>query len=243
MSKLIRLAAAVLCVGLLALGVVLFDPACPLTYPPRRDSGTRPSMAEEVARNEELDQREAAIRHRREAKRQVAQEVIARRRSLAEAIEQFRALDREWPENHSGPRTPEDFGMSQDEWDGRAVLDQVRGSWPAAPTRRPRSPIVWRRSSNYSWPTGRRTRPRRRSREPSGVVEAKQGVSATEVPHARPADLPLVEPASPLSFLSLAPRSAVGPDCRPAHQRRTAFVRPYRLTSPFRLLLPEGSSC
>ena len=56
----------------------------------------------------------------------MAEEVIARRRSLAEAIERFRALDREWPENHSGPRTPEDFGMSQDEWDGRAVLDYVR---------------------------------------------------------------------------------------------------------------------
>jgi hypothetical protein len=126
MSKFIRLAAAVLCVGVLALGVVLFDPACPLTYPPRRDSRKGVSMAEEVARNEELDQREDAIRRRREAKAQLAAEVIARRRSLAEAIEQFRALDREWPENHRGPRTPEDFGMSQDEWDGRAVLDYVR---------------------------------------------------------------------------------------------------------------------
>jgi len=126
MSKFIRLAAAVLCVGVLALGVVLFDPACPLTYPPRRDSRKGVSMAEEVARNEELDQREDAIRRRREAKAQLAAEVITRRRSLAEAIEQFRALDREWPENHRGPRTPEDFGMSQDEWDGRAVLDYVR---------------------------------------------------------------------------------------------------------------------
>jgi hypothetical protein len=126
MSKLIRLAAAVLCVGVLALGVVLFDPACPLTFPPRRDSGKRASMAEEVARKQELDQREAAIRRRREAKAQVAAEMIAGRRSLAEAIEQFRALDREWPENHRGPRTPEDFGMSQDEWDGRNVLDFVR---------------------------------------------------------------------------------------------------------------------
>jgi hypothetical protein len=66
------------------------------------------------------------MRHRREAKAHVAKEVIARRQSLAEAIERFRALDREWPENHRGPRTLEDFGMSQDEWDGRNVLDYVR---------------------------------------------------------------------------------------------------------------------
>jgi hypothetical protein len=122
MSKLIRLAAAVLCVGVRALGVVLFDPACPLTYPPRRDSGTRASMAEEVARNEELDQREDAIRRRRDAKAQLAAEVIARRRGLAEAIEQFRALDQEWPELRSALPTPEELGISADEWGGRDVL-------------------------------------------------------------------------------------------------------------------------
>jgi hypothetical protein len=126
MGKFLRLAAGLCCLGVLVLCVVYFDPACPLTYLPQRDSGTRASMAEEVARNEELDRREAAIRRRREAKAQVAAEVIARRRSLAEAVEQFRELDREWPENHSGPRTPEDFGMSVDEWGGRNVLDFVR---------------------------------------------------------------------------------------------------------------------
>jgi hypothetical protein len=120
MSKFLRLAAVVLCLGVLALGVV------PLTYPPRWDSGKGASVAEEVARNGELDQREAAIRRRREAKAQVAKEVIARRQSLAEAIERFRALDREWPENHLGPRTPKDFGMSEDEWDGREVVRFVQ---------------------------------------------------------------------------------------------------------------------
>ena len=79
-------------------------------------------MAEEVARNEELDQREDAIRRRREVKAHVAEEVIAGRRSLAEAIERFRALDREWPENHRGPP----FGVSENEWDGRNVLYFVR---------------------------------------------------------------------------------------------------------------------
>jgi hypothetical protein len=125
MSKYLRLAAGVLCFGVLALSVVLFDPACPLTFPPQGDSTKRHSLAEEVQRNEELDQREAAIRRRREAKVQVVKEVIARRQSLAEAIEQFRTWDRQWPENAS-IQTPEDFGMSADEWDGRAVLDHVR---------------------------------------------------------------------------------------------------------------------
>ena len=126
MGKFIRLAAGVCCLGVVALGVVVFDPACLPTFPPRWDPDNRASLAEEVARNERLDEQEAALRRQRQAKRTVAAEVLARRRSLAEAIEQFRALDREWPENHRGPRTPEDFGMSQDEWDGRAVLDYVR---------------------------------------------------------------------------------------------------------------------
>jgi hypothetical protein len=126
MSRFLRLAAGVLCVGVLALGVVHFDPACLINFPHGWDPDKRASLSAEVARNEQLDQQEAALRHRREAKAQVAKEVIAGRRNLAEAIERFRALDREWPENHRGPRTPEDFGMSEDEWDGRNVLDHVR---------------------------------------------------------------------------------------------------------------------
>src|SRR5262245_9197191 len=87
MSKFLRLAAGVLCVGVLALGAVHFDPACLINFPHGWDPDNRASLAEEVARNEQLDQREAAIRRRREAKRQVAEEVIAGRRGLAEAIE------------------------------------------------------------------------------------------------------------------------------------------------------------
>jgi hypothetical protein len=56
----------------------------------------------------------------------MAEEVIARRRSLAEAIEQFRALDRQWPDCRPTPQPPEQLGMSEDEWDGRNVLDFVR---------------------------------------------------------------------------------------------------------------------
>jgi hypothetical protein len=125
MSKLLRLAAVVLCVGVLALGVVCFDPACPLTYPAPWEPDRRNSMAEEVMRKEHLKQLHEASFRRLEARWQIAQEVIAQRRGLAEAIEQFRTLDRQWPENFS-IQTPEHFGMSQDEWDGRAVIEQVR---------------------------------------------------------------------------------------------------------------------
>ena len=123
MSKFLRLAAGVLCLGVLALGVVVFDPACLSNFPHRWDPDKRASMAEEVARNEELDQREAAIRRRREAKAHVAAEVIARRRSLAETVEQFRILNQEWPPI---PR-PEPIilwrlGLSEEEWDAREVL-------------------------------------------------------------------------------------------------------------------------
>jgi hypothetical protein len=126
MTKFIRLAAGVCCLGVLALGAVALAPVCPLTFSPHGDSAKRPSLAEAIGRNEQLDQRKEAMRQRREAKEQVAAEVIARRRSLAEAIEQFRALDRQWPDCRPTPQPPEELGMSEDEWDGRNVLDYVR---------------------------------------------------------------------------------------------------------------------
>jgi hypothetical protein len=122
MGKFLRLAAGVCCLGVLALCVVAIDPACPLTFPPRWDSAKSPSIAEAIGRKEQLDQRKEAIRHRREAKRTVAAEVISKRRSLAEAIEQFRELDREWPDSRPTPQTPEDLGVTEEEWSGRDVL-------------------------------------------------------------------------------------------------------------------------
>ena len=122
MSKCIRLGAAVLCLGVLALGVVVFDPACLLTFPHRGDTDKKASMAEEMARNEQLDQQEAALHRQRQTKRRVAGEVIARQRSLAEAIEQFRALDQEWPESLTAPHRPVILRMSEDEQSGRDVL-------------------------------------------------------------------------------------------------------------------------
>ena len=126
MSKFLRLAAVVLCLGVLVLSVVSFDPACPLTYSAPWDTNRRFSMAEDLARREHLKQlREASLR-RLEAKWQIAQEVSAGQRSLAEAMEQFRDLDRQWPDLRSGITKPEDLWMSEDEWDGRAVIEQVR---------------------------------------------------------------------------------------------------------------------
>jgi hypothetical protein len=122
MTKFIRLAAGILCVGVLALGVVVIDPACLSSFPRRPASDEKALLAEEIARQEQLVQREAALRQLRQAKQRVAAEVIARRRSLAEAIEQFRALDREWPELPSASPTPEELGLSAEEWGGRDVL-------------------------------------------------------------------------------------------------------------------------
>jgi len=48
MSKLLRLAAVVLCVGVLVLGVVFFDSACPLTSLAPRDPNPRGSLADSV---------------------------------------------------------------------------------------------------------------------------------------------------------------------------------------------------
>ena len=38
----------------------------------------------------------------------------------------FRELDRQWPDLRSRIRKPEDLWMTENEWDGRAVIDQVR---------------------------------------------------------------------------------------------------------------------
>jgi hypothetical protein len=65
MSTFIRLAAGVLCLGVLALGAVAFDFACSVTFLPRWDSAKSASIADAVERNERLNQRKEAIRRRR----------------------------------------------------------------------------------------------------------------------------------------------------------------------------------
>jgi hypothetical protein len=126
MSKFLRLAAVVLCVGVLAVGIVLFDLVGPLTYPRRGEYYSRASLDEELARTERLKRLREASHRRAEAKRQVATEVIARQRSLAEVLEQYRELNRQWPDIRTGFTKPEDLWMSEDEWDSRAVIEKVR---------------------------------------------------------------------------------------------------------------------
>ena len=122
MNKLIRFSSGLLCLGVLG-GVML---ASDLACPPRWDPGKRASLPEELEREANLQQSIEALRRQRQAKRQVAQEVMAQRRSLAQAIAQFQALDRDWPEGRLRFQTPEDFGMSEYEWDGWSVIYWVR---------------------------------------------------------------------------------------------------------------------
>jgi hypothetical protein len=126
MSKFLRLAAGVVSVGVLALAVAVFDRACqPLSYPSGHPDLQSP-IAEVVGRREQLNQLEEALLRRKQARWRVAEAVIAGQLSLAEAIDIFRALDREWPENRPWPHAPAHVEISQDEWDGRGVLNSVR---------------------------------------------------------------------------------------------------------------------
>jgi hypothetical protein len=103
-------------------------------------------------------------------------------RPAAEAIEPFRALDREGPDFGPTPHGPADLGMSEDERGGRDVLYFVRLVLADRPTRRPRSPTAWRRNSKNSWPSGRSGLPSRRR----GVVETLVGGSEGHPPTAEP---------------------------------------------------------
>ena len=118
MNQLIRPAFGFVCLGLLVLGITISQLACPLRW----NGGKRASLADERGREAKLLQSFEALRRHREAKRQVAQEVMAQRRSLAQAIEQFRAFDQDWPEGRLRFQKPQDFGMSEEEWDGRSVI-------------------------------------------------------------------------------------------------------------------------
>jgi hypothetical protein len=56
----------------------------------------------------------------------VAEEVVAGRCSLAEALEAFRALDGQWLPDRTEQLVLRDLGMSEKEWRGRRVLFYVR---------------------------------------------------------------------------------------------------------------------
>ena len=126
MSKFLRLAALVSCLGVLVLGAIALDPDGPLLSSFWGCSAGRPSLAEEIAQRERLDRLQEATLRRLNAIEQIAEEVIARRRSLAEAMEQFRALDQEWPQFGLGAEKAKALGISEDEWVGRRVIGWVR---------------------------------------------------------------------------------------------------------------------
>jgi len=91
---------------------------------------------------------------------------------------------------------------------------------------------TWRsaRAAAASWPTGRRSRPRRRSRGPSGVAEAKQGVSAKDWDRMQA----LARRARPNPCRPASPVSAVNRSIMPAYQRLVEHVpgRPHRSLHP-----------
>jgi hypothetical protein len=127
MTKFLRLAALFSCLGVLVLGAIALNPNGPLLTSFWGCSAGRPSLAEESARRERLDRLDEAEFRRLNAKKQIAEEVIARRRSLAEAMKQFRALDQEWPQLNVGAERAKALGISEDEWLGRVVIAWVRG--------------------------------------------------------------------------------------------------------------------
>jgi len=126
MRKFLRLAALFSCLGVLVLGAIALNPNGPLLSSFRGYSAGRPSLAEAIAQSERLARLQEAVLRRINAKEQIATEVIARRRSLAEAMEQFRALDQECPQSDVGAETAKALGISEDEWVGRGVIGWVR---------------------------------------------------------------------------------------------------------------------
>ena len=122
MNQLIRFSSGLLCLGVLG-GVML---ASDLACPPHWVGGQRPSLPDERGREAKLREMHEATHRRLQAKRQVAGEVIARRQSLAEAIEQFRAWDQVRLQTAFSLQKPEDVGMPEDEFIGRNVLHFVQ---------------------------------------------------------------------------------------------------------------------
>lgn len=124
MSQFLRFAAGLCCLGMLLLGAVVFNPAGRLLFSFRDSSGEKLSLGEELQHGDYLKQTEEALRRRREAKWHMAEEVIDRRLSLAEAMEQFQVLDRDWPPGRVW--IAESLRISEDESDGQGVLIYVR---------------------------------------------------------------------------------------------------------------------
>jgi hypothetical protein len=125
MGKFLRAAALLSCLGVLVLGTVALDPNGRLLSSFWDCSGRKNSLLEAIEESERLARYKDASFWRLNTKKQIAEEVIARRQSLAEAMEQFRALDQGWPQ-FDFSQTKAFRGMSEDEWDGRGVIVTVK---------------------------------------------------------------------------------------------------------------------
>ncbi len=93
MNALLRLAVTVLVLAFLAVCVL----GLRFAYDPAGLVGLREIM-QGASRGEELQRLERATFRREEARRQVVQELLARRCGLGEALAAFRELDHEWPD-------------------------------------------------------------------------------------------------------------------------------------------------
>jgi hypothetical protein len=126
MSEFRRLAAGVSYLGVLILSVVALARAGSLLSSFQGCSVERTSLAEENRREEQLDEGKDALHRRPETEWQAAAEGIAQRRSLAEAIERFRALNRQGPPGRLEAQKTEDFRMSEEKRDYQWVINYVR---------------------------------------------------------------------------------------------------------------------
>jgi hypothetical protein len=126
MRKFLSLATGIACLGLLALAVFAFNPALLPHNAPSQKNAFQPTWAEILERKEQLKQLEEELNRYWEAKRQVAKEVIAGKRSLAEAIEAFRKLDEPWLSASHQEQVLKELRMSEVEWRGRDVISLAR---------------------------------------------------------------------------------------------------------------------
>jgi hypothetical protein len=122
MRRFLSLASGVAFLGLLALATFVYNPAGLPHNPPSQKNAFQPTWAEIFTRKEQLKQLEEGLNRYWEVKRQVAKEVIAGRRSLTEAIEEFRNLDEQWLSASHEEQILKELRMSELEWRGREVI-------------------------------------------------------------------------------------------------------------------------
>jgi hypothetical protein len=122
----LSLASGIVCMGLLSLAVFVFDPAClPHKLLPEKNASQQ-TWVELLKRKERLDQLEEELNRYWKSKRQVAEQVIAGQRSLAEAVEEFRSLDKSLFSASRQEQGLMVMTMSEIELSGRDVIALAR---------------------------------------------------------------------------------------------------------------------